>query len=84
MSDEEKTGKIKYIFYGVESGDGTLFDFSHCETDRIWRKTIGQLNDKYNDSNHWELDECRNAYVPPREPKTLDLLDNLHKFSDYQ
>ena len=77
MADEEK--QVKYVFYGITSAEHSIFSgLGHCETDRFWRKSIGQLNEKYMMNGNYEFDECRNAYIPPRAPVKLDLLSSLH------
>ena len=39
--------------------------------------------DKYQRNEDWAFDECHNAYVKPKRPFYLGLIDNLHKKSDY-
>lgn len=40
--------------------------------------------DRYNKAIDHQFDECNNAFVKPKRPVYLDLLENLHKKSDYQ
>jgi len=72
-----------YKFYGI-AGDVNLFAFPHCETDRFWRRSLGITPEKYIRSDQSQFDECNNAYIKPKKPVSLDLLNHLHKYSDYQ
>ena len=80
MSEEAEAPPTIYKFYGIKSNTkNNLFsDYKHCETDRFWRRSIGQLNDKYSPES--PMDECRNGYVPPRAVVDLDITDNLLRF----
>ena len=40
--------------------------------------------DRYNKAIEQQFDECNNAFVKPKPPVYLDLLNNLHKKSDFQ
>ena len=78
MAEEEPKAPAAYIFYGLDSKPNSIFEpFRHCETDRFWRKSVGQLVEKFKPGKWQEIDECRNAYAPPREPKVLDLNNHL-------
>ena len=41
------------------------------------------VNDKYQKTEDHPFDECRNPYVKPKAPVQIDLLEHLHKRSDY-
>ncbi len=85
MSDEG------YKFYAIEgktlslndTGNDSLFKNVYCQNDRLWRAFLALTPERYQkmDSYHW--DECNNAYIAPKLPYTCDLLEHLHKKSDY-
>ena len=72
-----------YKFYGI-SGDVNLFAFPHCETDRFWRASLGLTPERYIRSADYAFDECWNAFVKPKKPVSIDLLQHLHKYADYE
>ena len=82
MAEEEQPTPI-YKYYGLDSNyDYSIYEgFNHCETNRFWRRSVGQLVEKYQNHDPMEIDECRNAYTPPREPQVLDLTSNLLFYS---
>ena len=71
-----------YKVFGL-TGPNNIFSASHCHTDRTWRKQLLLVNDKYQKTEDHPFDECRNPYVKPRAPVQIDLLEHLHKRSDY-
>jgi hypothetical protein len=73
----------EYKFYGI-SGKVNLFAFPHCETDRFWRKSLGLTPERYLKTDDYQFDECNNAFVKLKQPVSLDLLQHLHKYADYQ
>ena len=77
MSDEE------YKVAGL-SGDNNVFDFNYCNTDRIWRTQLLMTNERYKAGTNYTFDECKNVYVKPKPIASLDILQNLHKKSDYE
>ena len=70
-------------FHGV-AGNASLFAYPHCETDRFWRTQLSLTPERYFRDVHPNFDECRNAYMKPKAPAVIDVLDNLHKRSDYE
>ena len=78
MSEEEGG----YVFYGV-GGDKNLFAYPHCQTDRFWRQSLNLTTERYLKAETLNFDECRNAYMKPKPPAMIDLLDHLHKYADY-
>ena len=73
----------KYKFYGI-AGHVNLFAFPHCETDRFWRKSFGLTPERYLRTDDVQFDECHNAFMKPKMPVSLDLLQHLHKYADYE
>ena len=41
-------------------------------------------NEKYMEGNQYYFDECVNVYVKPKSIGSLDILQHLHKKSDYE
>ena len=82
MTEEKQEPITLYRFHGITSGTvNNIFDrAAYCDNDRFWRRSIGQLNDKY--FPHQAVDECRNAYVKPKPPVEYDLIKNLHRLDD--
>ncbi len=78
MSDGEE-----YKVFGLE-GKNTVFYVNFCETDRHWRKQLLLTGDRYQKNRSHAFDECRNAFMKPKVPQFIDILDNLHKRSDYE
>ena len=72
-----------YKVHGL-SGADNIFYVSFCQTDRNWRKQLLLTNDKFQKDTGHNWDECNNAFVKPKPPQFLNLLDNLHKRSDYE
>lgn len=72
-----------YKFYGI-AGKVNLFAYPHCETDRFWRASLGLTPERYIRSADHTFDECWNAYVKPKKPISIDLLQHLHKYADYE
>lgn len=77
MSDQE------YTITGI-AGKGSIFDYGFCQTDRTWRRQLLLTNDKYQKTQNYPFDECNNAFVKPKPIAAMDLLQNLHKRSDYE
>ena len=71
-----------FTFHGI-SGKVNIFAMPHCETDRFWRKQLGITAEKYMRPDISHFDECRNAFMKPKPPVSITILDNLHKRSDY-
>jgi hypothetical protein len=40
--------------------------------------------ERYQKTNEMPFDECWNAFMKPKKPVYLDLLNNLHKKSDFE
>jgi hypothetical protein len=78
MSEEEKGA-----FHGI-AGNNNIFGFPHCETDRFWRQSLGITNERYIKTAKYHWDECNNAFVKPKPPISINLLDSLHKWADYE
>ena len=72
-----------FTFHGV-GGAKNLFAWPHCETDRYWRQALGLTTERYFRQDQLNFDECRNAYMKPKKPASIDVLDHLHKFADYE
>lgn len=72
-----------YKVFGL-SGENNLFYVNYCPDDRLWRRQLLLLNDKYKKTVGEPYDECKNAFSKPRVPQTIDILDNLHSRSDYE
>jgi hypothetical protein len=82
-----------YKVYGISGnhyilihiiGANNIFGFPYCENDRLWRKMLSITPERYNKAVEHQFDECNNAFVKPKPPVYLDLLNNLHKKSDFQ
>ena len=73
MSDEEGSG---FVFHGI-GGAKNVFAFPHCQTDRFWRQALGLTTERYFKGDTFNFDECRNAYMKPKKPAQLDVLENL-------
>ena len=73
----------EFTFHGI-GGEKNVFAWPHCETDRFWRQALHLTTERYwkGEQMHW--DECRNAYMKPKKPADIDILQSLHKLSDYQ
>jgi hypothetical protein len=80
MAEAEESS---FTFHGL-AGKKNLFAFPHCETDRFWRSSLGLTPERYVRDNNPNFDECRNAFVKPKLPISIDLLDHLHKRSDFE
>ena len=64
--------------------NNSIFFVNFCQTDRTWRKQLLLTNDRYSKTRFENWDECNNAFVKPKPPQFMNLLDNLHKRSDYE
>lgn len=64
--------------------DNVFASGNYCENDRLWRRMLALTPDRYQKSEDWTFDECRNAFVKPKKPYYLDLIGNLHKKADYE
>jgi len=42
------------------------------------------FNDKFQKTEEYLFDECNNAFVKPKPPVFVSVLENLHKRSDYE
>ena len=73
----------EYVFHGL-SGNNNIFAFPHCETDRFWRRSLGLTPERYNKTDQWQFDECKNAFVTPKPPVRIDVLEHLHSAADYE
>lgn len=73
----------EYKVYGLK-GKENVFYINFCFTDRTWRKQLLLTNDKYQGNDNHPFDECRNAFVKPKAPQFQNILDHLHKRSDYE
>ena len=73
----------EYQVYGL-TGAQNIFYVNFCQTDRVWRKQLLLTQDKYQKNNDHPFDECNNAFVKPKAPAFIDILDHLHKRSDYE
>ena len=86
MSDDEIEvieGGFKH--HGIAGKNSIFYGFSHCETDRFWRRSLGLSNEKYLKGDaQYSFNECDNAFMKPKVPCSLDILSNLHKYADYQ
>ena len=78
MSEESS-----FKFYGI-TGAPNLFAYPHCETDRFWRSSLGLTPERYYKYDAVSFDECNNAFIKPKKPVFLDVLDNLHKKADFE
>jgi hypothetical protein len=76
MSDE-------YKVHGL-SGVDHIFYANFCQQDRNWRKQLLLYNDKFQKNEEHPFDECNNAFVKPKPPVYITLLDHLHKRADYE
>ena len=45
---------------------------------------LGLTTERYFKGDELNWDECRNAYIKPKAPATLNILDHLHKYADYE
>lgn len=72
-----------YKVHGL-SGEDNIFSANYCQTDRTWRKQLLMFNDKYIKNESYAWDECNNAFVKPKPPVVISILDHLHKRSDYE
>ena len=76
---------MSYIFHGITGARGAnIFNMPHCETDRFWRKQLALTPERYWKYDQPLFDECRNAYMKPKKPVSISILDHLHKRSDYE
>jgi len=73
----------EYKFHGIR-GDANVFGFPYCENDRLWRRYLGLLPDRMQKNEDFYFDECHNAWSKPHSPVHLDMLNHLHKRSDYE
>ena len=90
MSEEEGGNQV-YTIFGLTGtynqlnlkGKDNIFYYPYCENDRLWRRMLYLTPERYRRNADYEFDECDNAYVKPKPPVKLDLIENLHKKSDY-
>ena len=66
------------------TGKNNIFYTNFCQTDRQWRKQLLITNDKFQKNESHPFDECNNAFMKPKPPQFLNLLDHLHKRADYE
>ena len=69
-------------FHGI-GGANNVFAFPHCQTDRFWRQSLNLTTERYFRGEQMNFDECRNAYMKPKAPASINILDSLHKYADY-
>jgi hypothetical protein len=72
-----------YKVHGLD-GQNNIFYANFCAQDRNWRKQLLMFNDKFQKTDEHPFDECNNAFVKPKRPYVITVLDNLHKRSDYE
>ena len=72
-----------FTYHGI-AGEKNIFALPHCQTDRFMRMQLNLTTERYFREESLNFDECRNAYMKPKKPVVLDLLDNLQKFADYE
>ena len=66
------------------SGANNIFGYSYCENDRLWRKMLAITPDRYQKAIEYQFDECHNSFMKPKRAVNLtDMLDTLHKKSDF-
>ena len=81
---KQKQG-IDYVFHGITgTPEANIFNLPHCETDRFWKTQLAMTPERYWKHQQTLFDECRNAYIKPKAPQTINILDHLHKRSDYE
>ena len=73
----------EFTFHGI-TGAKNVFAYPHCQTDRFWRQSLHLTTERYFGSDQLNWDECRNAYMKPKAPAKIDLLDHLQKYADYE
>ena len=73
----------EFTFHGL-AGKENVFMFPHCQTDRFWRQSLHLTPERYFGGDTPNFDECRNAYMKPKAPAKLNLLDSLQKYADYE
>jgi hypothetical protein len=73
----------EFSFHGI-AGAVNIFAFPHCETDRFWRKSFGLTPERYIKADNQHFDECDNAFTKPKPPVQINLLQHLHKLSDFE
>ena len=85
MRDYKNDQGIDYVFHGINgTSEANIFNLPHCDTDRFWRKQLAMTPERYWKHDLPAFDECRNAYMKPKKPVSISILDHLHKFSDYE
>ena len=72
-----------YKVFGLDGVDN-IFYHNFCKSDRQWRKQLLLTNDKYQKNQFHPFNECDNAFMKPKAPKVLEILEHLHKRSDYE
>ena len=72
-----------YQVHGI-AGNNSVFHVNFCPTDRTWRKQLLLAADRYSKTRGETWDECNNAFVKPKPPQFISILDNLHKRSDFE
>lgn len=78
------TGILKILYLILILGKSNIFGFPYCENDRLWRRMLALTPERYQRHRDYVFDECNNAYVKPKRPVQLDLLNNLHKKADFE
>ena len=80
LHEKKKEMGIEYTFHGlVGPNEANIFSLNHCETDRFWRAMWQITPERYQKMDIPQFDECRNAYQKPRAPRSISILDSLHK-----
>jgi hypothetical protein len=67
----------EFSFHGI-AGKNNIFAFPHCETDRFWRKSLGLTSEKYLKNEHYAFDECKNAFMKPKAPVNINILERTY------
>lgn len=73
----------EFKFHGL-AGKINIFAFPHCETDRFWRQSLALTPERYVKNDTPSFDECANAFTKPKAPVSIDILQHLHKFADFE
>ena len=73
----------EYKVHGL-SGEDNIFSANFCPQDRNWRKQLLLFNDRFDKGESHAFDECNNAFVKPKPPVFVTVLEHLHKRSDYE
>ena len=84
LNEQKKADGMEYTFHGLVGPDeANIFNINHCETDRYWRSMLQITPERYQRFDMPQFDECRNAYTKPMPPRSISILDSLHKKETY-